>query len=234
MNLQIKNTLKTLKNTRQQVAETLAKIDTLRLASVASASAANELANLRSKREDLMASLMASSQPSDTQELDNQISEASISQSLLEDRSRAATKAIVILEKNLSDLRETEADQLDAVFSSYFDRFHSAERLALEKTAKTLAEFKEAAAQLATTHEACSILNRGGYKDWQDVQGILYSRFENNQTLRDLTKERTEELLKTIDAELVESLGLTIWQVKTKHPRRAVNHTEQAPALESA
>jgi hypothetical protein len=234
MNLQIKNTLKTLKNTRQQVAETVAQVDSLRLATDEAATAASSLSNLRLQREDLIAASMASNQPTETKGLDDRITGATANHALLFDKAAASGKATLIVEKNLANLRAMEAEQLDAVFSAYFHRFHAAERLALEKTAKALADFKEAAAQLATTHEACSILNRGGYKDWQDVQGILYSRFENNQTLRDLTKERTEELLKTIDAELVESLGLTIWQVKTKHPRRAVKQTEQAPAPESA
>jgi hypothetical protein len=234
MNLSIKNTLKTLKNTQQQIADTSAKIETLRLASGEALIAAALLRQLRTQREDRLADCLAKSLPSDTDELDKQINEAIRNQSFLDDKAAATDKAIIMIEKNLTDLRSTEAIQLDAVFAAYFDRSHLAEREALQKTEKALSDFKLAAAELAACHEACSILHRGNYSDWKTSESLLYTRFENNQTLRELTKNQTEKLLKNIDDELTKELGLNLWTIRTKHPRQPVSNINTLPTTEIA
>jgi hypothetical protein len=228
MNLSIKNSLKTLQNTRKQITEKVAHLDALRLASVESVNVAHELARLRAQREDVLAVGLAAGQASNTEALDRQISEATINQARLADQAGAATKAIGLVENALNDLRLVEATQLSAVFAAYFNRFHVSERSALEKTEKALADFKEAAAQLAATHHACLVLHRGDYLDWQEVDHLLYTRFENNRTLRDITKDQAELIVKTVDDELTEALGLNLWQIRTKHPRQPMPAPENA------
>jgi hypothetical protein len=234
MNLSIKNILKTLKTTQQEIAETSRKIEALRLASGEALIAAALLSQLRSRREDALAHSLATNQPCDTNELDRQIMEAVTNQVFLDDKAAATSKAIGMIEKNLADLRIIETNQLDSVLSAYFERFQSSHRLALEKTKKALADFKDAASELAAAHEAGSALQRGAFFDWKEAGAILYTRYEHNQTLLDLTKARTEELLNNINEELNDSLGLNLRQIKKMQPRQVVSTPDVTATTEIA
>jgi hypothetical protein len=227
MNSCIKTAVKTLADTRKKIAFQIGNLDRLNLAATEAAAAAYYLSDLRSKREDLLATGMTTNTTADTSMLDEQISTAQSIQTMLDDRQNAATKAISLTETSIALLRAEESRQLDECFAAYCEDFQSMEQTELLATKTAINEFRVAAAKLAALNEACSLLNRGAYFG-REVSDLLYSKVEHGYTLRDATKKEAQAILQTFESEIKKTLGLTFWQIKMKHPMPkagAMNHT---------
>jgi hypothetical protein len=228
MNSSIKTAVKILADTRKKIASQIANLDKLGLAATEAAAAACHLSDLRSKREDLLATGMATNAPADTSALDEQISTAQSIQTMLDDRQNAARKAISLTETSIALLQAEESRQLDECFAAYCEDFQSMEQTELFAAQTALNEFRVAGAKLAALNEACSLLNRGAYSGSKEVSELLYSKVEHGYTLRDATKTEAQAILQTFESEIKKTLGLTFWQIKMKHPTSktgAMSHT---------
>jgi hypothetical protein len=228
MNSCIKTAVKTLADTRKKIASQIANLDKLGLASTEAATAACRLTELRTKREDEIATAMASNQVTDTSTLDDQITIALSTQIMLDDRQNAAKKAITLTESSIALLQAEESRRLDECFAAYCEDFQSMEQTELLAAQTALNEFRVAGAKLAALNEACSLLNRGAYSGSKEVSELLYSKVEHGYTLRDATKTEAQAILQTFESEIKKTLGLTFWQIKMKHPTSktgAMSHT---------